>query len=138
MNTEEIAESTLKEKRPSKIIRQYRVKKLGSNNVVDCEGARVGKLIDMIVSYPSGRVTFAVMSCGGFLGFGEVMFMVPWQNIELDIKKQEFVLSINIECLKKAPSFSGSSWPNLHNNAWMHHVLKFYESVSVEKPQKAP
>ncbi|BDX04998.1 PRC-barrel domain-containing protein [Planctobacterium marinum] len=136
MNTEAVAGSPNKEERVSKVVRQYRVNKLGNYNIVDNKGARVGKLIDMIVSYPSGRITFAVMSCGGFLGFGEVMFMVPWQKIELDIKKQEFFLSISIDRLKKAPSFNGSSWPDLHDKASMQHVLKFYENDSGDNPEK--
>lgn len=135
MNTETITGITSKQDLPSSAVRQYRVKQISNNNVVDCEGKTVGKLVDMVAAYPSGRITFVVMSCGGLLGFGALMFVVPWQNVELDIKNQEFVLSITCERLKKAPSFSGSTWPDLHDKAWMQNVLKFYENDSKDKPK---
>ena len=138
MKTETIVEHTGNKPPPLNVLRQFRVKKLSNNNVIDCEGNNVGKLIDMVVSYPSGRISFVVMTCGGFLGFGEVMFMVPWQHVELDIEKQEFILSITLERLKEAPSFDGSCWPDLHSKAWQENIQKFYENDSRQNSNNSP
>lgn len=133
MNTEAIIASGMKVNSPEKARRQYPLKKLCDYDIVDRKGAQIGKLIDMVISYPSGQVTFAVVASGGFLGLGKTMMIIPLKNMELDIRKQRFALSINKEQLKKAPSFTGSSWPNLHNEAWAQSVMKFYADNSAEK-----
>lgn len=133
MNTEANIASSMKVNSPEKVLRQFPLKKLCDYDVVDSKGIQIGKLIDMVISYPSGQVTFAVVASGGFLGLGKTMLMIPLKSMKLDIGKQKFSLSVSKEKIKKAPSFTGSSWPNLHNEAWTQSVMKFYANNSAEK-----
>ena len=62
--------------------------------------------LDML-DVPSGRVAYAVLSFGGFLGMGEKLFAVPWSALTLDTVNKRFVLDVTKERLKDAPGFDG-------------------------------
>ena len=62
--------------------------------------------LDML-DVPSGRVAYAVLSFGGFLGMGEKLFVVPWSALTLDTVNKRFVLDVTKERLKDAPGFDG-------------------------------
>lgn len=53
----------------------------------------------------SGRVSYAVLSFGGFLGMGQKLFAVPWEALELDTSEKRFVLNVEKGRLKDAPGF---------------------------------
>jgi hypothetical protein len=54
----------------------------------------------------SGKVAYAVMGFGGFLGLGEDHHPVPWGKLEYDTTKEGFVTDITEEQVKGAPTRS--------------------------------
>jgi hypothetical protein len=58
----------------------------------------------------SGRVTYAVMSFGGFLGLGHSHYPIPWGALKCDTSRNGFVTSVTEQQLKDAPAFSDDSW----------------------------
>ena len=55
---------------------------------------RLGKLKEFMLDLHSGRICYAVMSSGGFLGVGEKLFAIPWRALTLDAENACFVLDI--------------------------------------------
>lgn len=53
-----------------------------------------------------GRVTYAVMSFGGFLGLGHSHYPIPWGALKYDTKLDGYVTGISEQQLKDAPAFS--------------------------------
>jgi sporulation protein YlmC with PRC-barrel domain len=96
------------------------------NEVVDRAGHQVGRIQELMVDPASGRVTYAVMSFGGFLGVNEKLFAVPWVSLELDPAHDRFVLDVDRERLKEAPGFDKDNWPNMSDRYWGTDVPKFY------------
>jgi sporulation protein YlmC with PRC-barrel domain len=47
-------------------------------NVYDMQGKKIGEIDHLMIDKISGRVTYAVMSFGGFLGLGHSHYPVPW------------------------------------------------------------
>lgn len=47
------------------------------------QNERVGKVDDLIVA-PDDRITMAIVSVGGFLGVGEKLVAVPWQQLRAE------------------------------------------------------
>ena len=47
-------------------------------NVYDLKGAKIGDIDYLMIDKISGRVTYAVMSFGGFLGLGHSHYPIPW------------------------------------------------------------
>lgn len=62
--------------------------------------------LDML-DVPSGRVAYAVLSFGGFLGMGEKLFAEPWSALTLDTVNKRFVLDVTKDRLTDAPGFDG-------------------------------
>ena len=56
---------------------QVRVSKLIGMDVYSQSGQRLGDVKDVIVDTNSGRVHYAILSLGGFLGLGDKLFAIP-------------------------------------------------------------
>src|SRR5579872_5172448 len=63
----------------------------------------MGSLKEIMVDVPSGKVAYAVLAVGGFLGMGERLFAIPWTSLTLDEDRKCFVMDANKERFEKAP-----------------------------------
>jgi hypothetical protein len=54
----------------------------------------------------SGRVAYAVMSFGGFLGIGEKYTPLPWAVLTYDADKGGYNIDLTTDQLRNAPSYS--------------------------------
>jgi hypothetical protein len=70
------------------------------------------------IDMETGRIAYAVLSFGGFLGMGDKLFAVPFQSMQFDVEDEEFVLDVNIERLKNAPGFDRNHWPKMGEREW--------------------
>jgi sporulation protein YlmC with PRC-barrel domain len=85
--------------------------------VVNRKGEDLGKVEELMIDTQEGRVAYAVLSFGGFLGLGEKLFAVPFEALELDPDEHQFVLDIPRERLQAAPGFDKSDWPDFADRA---------------------
>src|ERR1700761_5728335 len=68
-------------------------------------GESLGRIEDLVIDVLQGRVGYAALSFGGFLGIGDKLFMIPWNALVYNSKTNEFLLDIDREALEKAPGF---------------------------------
>ena len=54
---------------------------LKGDKVVNRAGEDLGKIEELMIDLRDGRIAFAVLSFGGFLGMGDKLFAIPWQAI---------------------------------------------------------
>ncbi len=66
----------------------------------------------------SGKIAYAVLSSGGFLGMGNKLFAVPWNALKLDSVNKRFVLNVEKDSLKDAPGFDKGAWPDMADTTW--------------------
>lgn len=85
---------------------------LASDKVVDPRGNALGDIKEIMIDVGSGRVAYAVLSFGGFLGLGDKLFSIPWSMLKLDTERHVFVLDVTEEQLKQAKGFDKSHWPD--------------------------
>lgn len=71
--------------------------------VYGIDGSKVGDIDHLMIDKVSGKVTYAVMGFGGFLGLGEDHYPIPWQKLTYDTDKGGFVTDISPEQLEGAP-----------------------------------
>ncbi|WP_175130697.1 PRC-barrel domain-containing protein, partial [Paraburkholderia rhynchosiae] len=57
---------------------------LDGTQVVSSDGEDVGKISDIMLDVRSGRIAYAVLSEGGFLGMGTNLHAIPWNALTLD------------------------------------------------------
>jgi sporulation protein YlmC with PRC-barrel domain len=79
-------------------------------NVYDMKGTKIGEVDHLMIDKVSGRVGYAVMSFGGFMGLGHSHYPVPWGALKYDTSLGGFRTSISEKQLKDAPEFSDDSW----------------------------
>ena len=69
-------------------------------------GERIGTIDSVMLHKRSGKVAYAVMSFGGFLGIGERYHPLPWDALSYDLDKDGYRVAASTENLKSAPSYS--------------------------------
>jgi len=74
--------------------------------VVTPEGDSVGSIEGLLVDETDGSVTAAVVSVGGFLGFGAKQIAVEWDELDIQHDGYEVVLPITVESAEEAPEFA--------------------------------
>jgi len=75
----------------------------------------------------SGRIAYAVLSFGTFLGMGGKLFAIPWSALTLDAAEQRFILDVPRERLEAAPGFDKDHWPSMADETWANRIHKYYE-----------
>ena len=101
---------------------------LEGNRVVNLTGEDLGKITDVMLDVQRGRIAYAVMSVGGFLGIGDKLFAVPWSAMSLDVERKCFVLDANKERLDTAPSFYKDHQPTMADPTWTESIHEYYGS----------
>lgn len=98
------------------------------DSVVNLQGEDLGHIKDLMIEVPNGRIAYAVLSFGGFMGVGDKLFAVPWSALKVDTENRRFVLDAAKERLKKAPGFDKEHWPKTEDRTWQSDVHKFYRT----------
>ena len=57
----------------------------------------------------SGKVAYAVLSFGGFMGMGEDYYPVPWSTLKYDTNLGGYRVNLTKDQLNNAPKYSDSS-----------------------------
>jgi len=96
------------------------------DSIVNPAGESLGKIEELMLDLEKGRVAYAVLSFGGFLGMGEKLFAIPFEALKLDASREHFTLDIDKEKLKKAPGFDKNNPPEAADRTWGAEVYKFY------------
>ncbi len=99
---------------------------LSGDKVRNSAGEDLGKIEDIMLDVPTGRVAYAVLSFGGFLGMGNKLFAVPWEALTLNERDKEFVLNIDKQMLENAPGFDKDNWPDMADPDWGSQIYKYY------------
>lgn len=76
----------------------------------------MGEIMDLMIDITTGRIEYAVIEFGGFLGIGVKYFAIPFRLLRVDPEKKMFVFNQKKEVLEKAPGFDMEHWPetNVH------------------------
>lgn len=81
-----------------------RASKLVGATVVNSNNESIGKIDDLVVN-PKDRVTYAILSVGGFLGIGNKLVAVPFDSLKA-VKEDRLMLpGATKEALKGLPEF---------------------------------
>jgi hypothetical protein len=85
--------------------------KVEGTAVYNREGERLGEVYNFMVGKRSGRVAYAVMSFGGFLGIGQRYHALPWNVLTYDTDRGGYVIDADRDLLMKAPSYGHGEEP---------------------------
>jgi len=83
---------------------------LGSD-VKNSQGQDVGDLKQLMLDPHTGRVMYAVVAMGGFLGMGGKSVIVPWHALEVARDGKSLVLNVSPQMLQHAPAYTQGKEP---------------------------
>jgi len=99
---------------------------LTGDSVVNAMGEQIGKINEIMIDIPSGRVAYAVLSFGGFLGMGDKLFAIPWDRLTVDEDRKQIVLDVDKISLERAPGFDKDNWPDMADPSWGSEIYTYY------------
>lgn len=99
---------------------------LDGNDVFNRQDEDLGDIKEIMLDMSNGRVAYAVLSHGGFLGMGDKLFAVPWSALTLDTVNKRFVLDVSKDRLENAPGFDKDQWPDMADTAWTKQIHDYY------------
>jgi hypothetical protein len=85
--------------------------KVEGTAVYGADEKKIGKIERVMLDKASGKVAYAVLSFGGFLGMGEDYYPTPWSLLKYDTNLGGYRTNLTKDQLEKAPKYSQStSW----------------------------
>lgn len=96
------------------------------DHVRNTAGEDLGRIEEVMLDILTGRIAYAVLSFGGFLGIGDKLFAVPWKALQIDTAEHEFILDIPRQTLETAPGFDKKNWPDMADPEFSGPIHRFY------------
>ncbi len=100
---------------------------LARDDVYNLANEKLGRVHDIMLDVPRGRIAYVVLSRGGVLGMGDKLFAIPWSALTLDTERKCFLLDVDEERLKNAEGFDKDSWPRMADLAWATKLHEYYD-----------
>jgi len=110
----------------SKHINAFRVDNIIGSAVINLEGKRIGTINDLVIDIDTGNIKYAALEFGGFMGFGDKLFAVPWQSLTAVPAEGIFIIDQSETRLEKAPGFDKNNWPDINDKSWGAGIYEFY------------
>src|SRR5438046_10555906 len=100
--------------------------KVQGTNVYNTNGDSLGEVYDVMIDKLSGKVAYAVMSFGGFLGIGERYHPLPWSVLRYDTKAGAYVVDLDRRVLEGAPTYGRDERIDWEDRTWGKKVHDYY------------
>jgi PRC-barrel domain len=105
----------------------------------DLKGAKVknlqnedlGAIDELLIEPASGRVRFAVVNVGGFLGIGGARVAVPFTAFQITKEgdKPKFIVDANKDFLEKAPRVEDRKYESLYRRETAEPVFTYWRVI---------
>src|SRR5579862_2930194 len=101
--------------------------KVDGTAVYGADERKIGSVQRVMIDKISGRVAYAVISFGGFLGMGEDYYPMPWANLKYDANLPGYRVAVTEDQLKNAPKFNRSTDWDWSNSERDRAVYGYYD-----------
>ncbi|MDB5652679.1 MAG: PRC-barrel domain protein [Tardiphaga sp.] len=82
--------------------------KVQGTAVFDADGNKIGSIERLMIEKTSGRVSYAVLSFGGFLGIGDDHYPLPWPSLKYNVELGGYQTMITVDQIRGAPKYAAS------------------------------
>jgi hypothetical protein len=90
------------------------------------DDSKIGSIERVMIDKISGRVSYAVLGFGGFLGLGNDHYPLPWQSLKYDTRLGGYRTGITEDQLRGAPKYSDDSDWNWNDAAGNRGLDDYY------------
>jgi len=110
----------------ARLTQVQKANKIIGTSVKNLQGEKLGKVENLLVDLPSGRVVAVVVSSGGFLGLGDELSAVPPTALQFNANRDTLQLDTTKEMLSNAPHFKAHEWPDFAQPTYTAEVYRVY------------
>lgn len=83
--------------------------KVAGTAVYGADDQEIGTIERVMIEKTSGRVSYAVLGFGGFLGIGNDRYPLPWNTLKYDTQVGGYRTGITVDQLNRAPRYASES-----------------------------
>lgn len=98
--------------------------RVAGTSVYNPAGENIGAIKTIMLNKLNGRVAYAVMESGGFLGIGADYYPVPWEVLRYDVDLGGY--RINQSDFDNAPRYPSDSEPSWSDRLFNDEVRRHY------------
>src|SRR3978361_1859410 len=80
--------------------------KVQGTAVYGADGEKIGAIERVMIEKLSGKVSYAVLSFGGFLGFGDDHYPLPWPSLKYNVELGGYQTLIPVDRIAGAPKYA--------------------------------
>jgi len=110
----------------SRLSQVQKASKVMGTPVKNLQDEKLGKVENLLVDLPSGRVVAIIVSSGGFLGIGDELSAVPPTALRFNTDRDTLQLDASKEMLSSAPHFKANEWPDFAEPTYASGVYRAY------------
>ena len=107
--------------------RMNKASKLIGMSVKNQHNEDLGGIKDLMIDPKSGRIIYAVLGTGGFLGVGDKLIAIP-PSAFTSQNDRYLILNADKQALRDAPSFDRHNWPAVADTRWLGMSSSQYSS----------
>lgn len=97
--------------------------------VFNTAGDRIGHVDDLSIERTTGKIVYAIMSFGGFLGIGEKFHPLPWSLLRFDPERGGYIVPLDRSALEGAPAYERDELVSLggpSHQAYGERIFDYY------------
>ena len=113
----------------SRLAHVQKASKLIGTSVRNLQDEKLGKVENILLDLPSGRIVALVVSSGGFLGLGDELSAVPPTALRFASDRDTLQLDASKHMLSDAPHFKAKQWPDFGQP---NYTIGIYHAYRVE------
>jgi hypothetical protein len=102
--------------------------KVEGTAVYGADDNKIGSVQRIMIDKMSGKVAYAVVSFGGFLGMGEDYYPMPWPNLKYDTRLGGYRVGVTEDQLRGAPKYGRSTDWDWSDRANDQRVYDYYRT----------
>ena len=87
--------------------------KVAGTEVYDRSGQHIGSIEKVMIEKVGGKVSYAVLSFGGFLGIGDDYYPLPWEKLNYDEELDGYRIDLTKDQITGAPRYN-----DLEDDSW--------------------
>lgn len=108
-----------------------RASQLMGLNIQNAQGDSLGEINDLVINASTGKIRYAAVTYGGFLGVGDKLFAVPFEAFKVQVDpedRDDYVMILNItqQQLEGQQGFDQDNWPDMADRQWAMDLDKRY------------
>jgi hypothetical protein len=83
--------------------------KVEGTSVFSADGEKMGSIERVMLGKRTGKIAYAVLSFGGFLGIGHDHYPLPWASLTYDEELEGYRTAITLSQLEGAPKYANDT-----------------------------